>query len=73
MQWLLSTHRVLDLVPAEQQERRMSPQSMTLPLLENIQMVPVSDSMYQVRIEPTPKRVRTFTVASRSLTVRGPC
>jgi len=51
----------------------MSPQSMTLPLLENIQMVPVSDSMYQVRIEPTPKRVRTFTVASRSLTVRGPC
>jgi len=38
----------------------MSPQSMTLPLLENIQMVPVSDSMYQVRIEPTPKRVRTF-------------
>lgn len=38
----------------------MSPQCTALPLLENIQMVPVSDSNYQFRFEPTPKRVRTF-------------
>lgn len=38
----------------------MSAQSMSMPLLENIQMAPVSDAIYEVRFEPTSRRVRAF-------------
>lgn len=38
----------------------MSPSAITMPLLENIQMYPVSDAMHEIRFEPSPRRVRTF-------------